>query len=253
MSDSVARATSWLRSADAVTVLSGAGVSTDSGIPDFRGPQGVWTRDPSAERLSTLQAYLEEPDVRYRAWRTRLDHPTWHARPSAAHRALVDVERAGKLHAIVTQNIDELHQRAGSDPAKVVEIHGTMRWAECLTCEVRTPMQDVLARVDAGEEDPSCLACGGIQKSATISFGQALKPDVLEAAVRAARSCDLFLAVGSSLTVQPAAGLCGEAVDRGARLVVMNAEPTPYDGVAEAVIHGELGQTLPKLVSAALA
>ncbi|MQA85178.1 MAG: NAD-dependent deacetylase [Streptosporangiales bacterium] len=242
----------WLRSASAVTVLSGAGISTDSGIPDFRGPQGVWTKDPSAERLSTLQAYLADPEVRRRAWRSRREHPTWHARPNAAHSALVDLERAGRLHAIVTQNIDELHQEAGSDPSKVIEIHGTMRWAECLTCGVRTAMQEVLARVDAGEEDPACLACGGIQKSATISFGQALKQDVLAAAVSAARSCDLFLAVGSSLTVHPAAGLCGEAVDRGARLVIMNAQPTPYDGLADAVIRAPLGQTLPELVSAAL-
>ena len=252
MDDGVTSASAWLRSAGAVTVLSGAGISTDSGIPDFRGPQGVWTKDPSAERMSSLHVYLAEPEVRRRAWRARRDHPAWRARPNASHRALVEVERAGKLHAIVTQNIDELHQRAGSSADKVIEIHGTMLWAECLSCGARTPMGDVLTRVDAGEDDPPCLDCGGIQKSATISFGQSLKPDVLQAAVLAARSCDLLLAVGSSLTVHPAAGLCAEAVDHGARLVIINAQPTPYDPIADAVIRASLGETLPRLVSAAL-
>lgn len=250
--DGTARATAWLRSAGAVTVLSGAGVSTDSGIPDFRGPQGVWTKDPSAERMSTLQAYLADPEVRRRAWRNRRDHPAWSARPNAGHASLVELERTGKLRAIVTQNIDELHQQAGSSPDKVIEIHGTMRWAVCLSCEARTPMQEVLARVDAGEDDPACLACGGIQKSATISFGQALDRRVLDAAIRAARECDLFLAIGTSLTVHPAAGLCEEAVDCGARLVIMNAQPTPYDRIADVVIRSPLGSVLPTLVAAAV-
>ncbi|MEU6036618.1 Sir2 family NAD-dependent protein deacetylase [Actinomadura sp. NPDC047616] len=242
----------WLPRAQAITVLSGAGISTDSGIPDFRGPQGVWTKNPEAAAQSTIGAYLADPEVRRQAWRSRRDHPAWHAQPNAAHEALVRLERAGRLRAIVTQNIDGLHQRAGAAPERVIEIHGTMREAECLSCGLRTPMPQVLARVEAGEDDPPCPDCGGIQKSATISFGQALDPDVLDAAVEAARSCDLFLAVGTSLTVQPAAGLCLEAVERGARFVIVNAEPTPYDPVADAVLRRPVGDTLPRLVELAV-
>ncbi|HEY8450989.1 MAG TPA: Sir2 family NAD-dependent protein deacetylase [Natronosporangium sp.] len=249
---SEAEVAGWLVEAQRVTVLTGAGISTDSGIPDFRGPQGVWTRDPSAQALVTIDAYLADPEVRRRAWQARLTHPVWQAEPNAGHRALVDLERSGRLRALITQNIDGLHQRAGSGEDTVIEIHGTMREAVCLSCGLRTPMPEILKRVDAGEEDPPCAECGGIQKSATISFGQALDPDVLEAAVAAARSCDLFLAVGTSLTVQPAAGLCLEAVEHGARLVIINAEETPYDGLADAVLRRPIGETLPRLARIAL-
>jgi NAD-dependent protein deacetylase/lipoamidase len=234
-----------------ITVLTGAGISTDSGIPDFRGPQGVWTKDPAAAAMSTLDAYVSDPEVRRRAWRSRRDHPAWRARPNAAHAALVELERAGLLNAIVTQNIDGLHQRAGSSPERVIEIHGTLRDAVCLSCGLRTPMPEVLVRVEAGEADPPCLACGGIQKSATISFGQALDREVLSAAIRAARSCDLFVAVGTSLTVQPAAGLCVEAAEHGALLAILNADETPYDELADAVLRGPVGDTLPRLVGIA--
>jgi NAD-dependent deacetylase len=236
--------------AQAVTVLTGAGISTDSGIPDFRGPQGVWTRDPQAQRLSTLQEYVRDPQVRRRAWQGRRVHQAWAAQPNEAHRALVDLERTGRLVAIITQNIDGLHQRAGSSPDKVVEVHGTLFEAECLGCGRRTPMSEALDRVAAGEDDPPCLVCRGIQKSATISFGQQLNPDVFAAARRATLACDLFLAVGSSLTVQPAASLCGLAVDGGAVLVVVNADPTPYDDLADAVIREPIGTVLPRLVVA---
>ena len=241
----------WLRNASAVTVLTGAGISTESGIPDFRGPQGVWTKDPQAAAMSTIDVYLADPVVRRRAWRSRRDHPAWGAEPNAGHRALVDLERAGRLRAIVTQNIDGLHQKAGSDPDLVIEVHGTMLEVECLGCGRRTPMPEVLARVDQGEEDPPCLECGGIQKSATISFGQALKPEVFTAAERAARDCDVFLAVGSSLGVQPAAGLCVEAVESGARLVIINAQETPYDRLADAIVREPIGTVLPTLLSEA--
>ncbi|TDC97450.1 Sir2 family NAD-dependent protein deacetylase [Actinomadura sp. 7K507] len=241
-----------LPKADAITVLTGAGISTDSGIPDFRGPEGVWTKDPAAEAMSTIGTYLADPDVRRRAWRSRRDNPLWDAEPNAAHAALAELERAGRLRALITQNIDGLHQRAGSGAGTVIEIHGSMRDAVCLSCDLRTPMTEILKRVDAGEEDPSCVECGGIQKSATISFGQALDQDVLDAAVTASRSCDLFIAVGTSLTVQPAAGLCLEAVDHGARLVIINAEETPYDGLADAVLRRPIGETLPRLAAIAL-
>jgi len=234
-----------------ITVLTGAGISTDSGIPDYRGPNGLWTRNPEAARMSTLADYVADPDVRRRAWQSRQTHPAWTAEANDGHRALVELERSGRLVALLTQNVDGLHQRAGSDPSLVVELHGTIWWAECLDCRARTPMADELARVSDDEPDPACRACGGILKSATISFGQQLDPDVIERAVRAASSCDLFLAVGSSLTVQPAAGLCHVAVDAGADLVVVNAEPTPYDALAALVIREPIGKTLPELVHAA--
>src|SRR4051794_35303564 len=241
----------WLRNASAVTVLTGAGISTESGIPDFRGPQGVWTKDPNAAAMATIDRYLADPEVRRSMWRSRRDHPAWGAEPNAGHRALVDLEHSGRLRAIITQNIDGLHQKAGSDPDLVIEVHGTMLEAECLVCGRRTPMPEVLTRLDLGEDDPPCLTCGGIQKSATISFGQALRPEVFTAAERAARDCDLFLAVGSSLGVQPAAGLCLKAVENGARLVIINAQETPYDRVAHAVVREPIGQVLPTLVSEA--
>jgi NAD-dependent deacetylase len=240
-----------LADVSSITVLTGAGVSTDSGIPDFRGPQGVWTKDPSAAAMATLDSYVSDPEVRRRAWRSRREHPAWRAEPNVAHTALVELERAGLLTAIITQNVDGLHQRAGSSPGSVIEIHGSILDAVCLTCQLRTPMPEVLARVDAGEDDPPCPACGGIQKSATISFGQALDPNVLDAAIEAARSCDLFVAAGTSLTVQPAAGLCLEAVEHGALLVILNAQETPYDDVADAVLRGPVGESLPKLVGLA--
>lgn len=238
----------WIAGADAVTVLTGAGISTDSGIPDFRGPQGVWTKDPAAQALFTIDSYVGDPEVRRRAWRERLDHPAWNATPGPGHRALVDLERAGQLRAICTQNIDGLHQAAGSDPALVLELHGTLHEVMCLACGRRTPTPEVLDRVRGGEDDPPCLRCGGIQKSATVSFGQTLDPDVLHAASTAARTCDLFLAVGSSLLVMPAAGLCRVATRAGARLVIVNAEPTPYDDEADAVIRTPIGDALPGIV-----
>jgi NAD-dependent deacetylase len=239
----------WLIGARTITVLTGAGISTDSGIPDFRGPQGVWTRDPEAEKLSTLQYYVADPEIRRRAWQERLRHPAWTARPNAAHAALVDLERQGRLRALLTQNIDGLHQAAGSSPDLVVELHGTVHQVACLACGDRTSMRSALDRVEAGEPDPSCFACGGILKSATISFGQALDPDVIGAAADAAADCDVFLTVGTSLTVHPAAGLTDLAAGAGARIVVLNAEPTPYDDLADLVVREPSGVALPRLVT----
>lgn len=241
----------WLASARRISVLTGAGISTDSGIPDFRGPQGLWTKDPASQRLFTLQAYVADPELRVEAWQRRLAHDTWTAVPNAGHVALAELEQAGRLDAIVTQNIDGLHQRAGSSPDVVIEIHGTIWQVECLACDRRTPMQATLDRVRTGEADPPCLACGGLLKSATISFGQSLVPAVLRRAQQAAQSCDLFLAVGTSLTVQPAAGLCRVALTAGARLVIVNAEPTPYDDRADAVLREPISAVLPQLVAVA--
>lgn len=242
-------AAGWIRHARRVTVLTGAGISTDSGIPDFRGPQGVWTRDPTTPALFTIGTYRADPDVRRRAWQARLDHPIWHARPNSGHRALVELERAGRLRALLTQNIDGLHQAAGSSPDRVLELHGTVHWVRCLSCPHRARMPDVLAQVAAGEADPPCPACGGIQKSATISFGESLDQAVLAAAIEASADCDVFLSVGTSLSVHPAAGLCDYALESGARLVIVNAEPTPYDQVAHAIIRQSISEALPELVT----
>jgi NAD-dependent deacetylase len=245
--DTLAAGVAVLAGATRVAVLSGAGVSTDSGIPDFRGPNGLWTRNPGAERLSSFQAYRDDPDVRRQSWQARLAHPVWTAEPNEAHRALASLERAGRLVAILTQNIDGLHQRAGS--VSVLELHGSMRDTVCLNCDDRRPMAEALDRVRAGAVDPECLVCGGVLKSATISFGQPLDQDVLAAAKDAALSCDVMLAVGSSLSVQPAAGLVGLAARAGATVVICNASETPYDGLAAIVLREPLGTVLPALVS----
>jgi NAD-dependent deacetylase len=239
---------SALRSARKVVGLTGAGISTESGIPDFRGPQGVWTKDPKAERLATIQAYMSDRDVRVQAWQLRLEHPAWAADPNAGHRALAELERKGRLHTLVTQNIDGLHQSAGTSPGILIEIHGTMREVVCMECGDRAEMQRALDRVRAGEEDPECRTCGGILKSATISFGQNLVPEDLDRAQGAARGCDLFLAVGTSLAVYPVAYLPKTALDAGARLAIFNAEPTPYDLYADWVVRDPLGECLPTLV-----
>ena len=237
----------WIARAERVVVLTGAGISTDSGIPDFRGPQGVWTKNPKAEKLSDIRYYMSDPEVRRLSWQSRLEHPAWSARPNAGHLALVALERRGKLHALITQNIDELHQLAGHAPAKVIEVHGTMRQVVCMSCGERAPMEKALARVRAGEADPPCRSCGGILKSATISFGQQLVPEVIDRAMRAAAEADLFLSVGTSLQVYPIAGAVQVAKRAGARLVIVNAEATPFDQIADAVFNDPIGELLPRL------
>ncbi len=246
----IERAAQILGSGRRVTVLTGAGISTDSGIPDFRGPQGVWTKNPAAERTSTLTHYLNDPEVRQLSWHQRLVSPAWAAEPNPGHAALVDLERQGRLVAVVTQNIDELHQRAGNDPDLVIEVHGTMRRVVCWDCGDEAPMETALDRVRSGEPDPHCLGCGGILKSATISFGQSLDPLTVERAEAAADNCDVFLAVGSSLAVYPAAGLVPRARSAGAEVIVLNAEPTPFDPIAAAVVRGSISEVLPALVAA---
>jgi NAD-dependent deacetylase len=240
----------WLAQAERVTVLTGAGISTDSGIPDFRGPNGVWTKNPAAEKASDISVYLSDPAVRRAVWQSRLTTPAWQAQPNRGHHALVELERAGKLHALVTQNVDELHQRAGHDPAKVIEVHGTIYWSICWDCGDRRPMAETLERVRAGEEDPPCRVCGGILKSDTISFGQSLVPEVIERALAATDACDLLLAVGSSLSVYPAASVVPRAKAAGAKVVIVNGEPTSMDRYADALLLGPIGELLPRLVSA---
>lgn len=233
-----------------IAILTGAGISTDSGIPDFRGPQGVWTRDPAAEKLFTFDAYVADPAVRRASWQARLQNPAWHAEPNPAHRALVSLEQASLPMRIITQNIDGLHQKAGSSPRKVIELHGTMFTVTCLSCHDHTTMRAALDRVSAGEPDPACLRCGGILKSGTIMFGEPLNPNTLEQAARIAMACEVFWAVGTSLRVEPAASLCEVAVRSGAELVIVNAEPTPYDELASSVVREPIGEALPRLVAA---
>ena len=245
--ETIERVRGWISASARVVALTGAGISTDSGIPDFRGPQGVWTRNPKAERLSNIHFYMSDPEVRRLAWQSRLDHPAWRAAPNAGHRALVVLEERGRLHALVTQNIDGLHQRAGSAVDKVIEVHGTVHDAICMQCSWRGPMLAVLDRVRAGEEDPPCRQCGGILKSATISFGQALVPEVIARAMRAASEADLVLAIGTSLQVYPVAGAVPAAKAAGARVVIVNAEPTPFDDVADGVLRGSIGEVLPAI------
>ncbi|MCB2019797.1 MAG: Sir2 family NAD-dependent protein deacetylase [Burkholderiaceae bacterium] len=240
------RARALLARAERVVALTGAGISTDSGFPDFRGPHGVCTKDPAAEKASTLSHYVADPEVRRAAWRTRLDSPAWRAEPNAGHHALVALERQGRLHTLVTQNIDELHQRAGH-AAEVIEVHGTVRRVMCWGCGRRAPMEEALARVRAGEADPACTACGGILKSDTISFGQPLVPEVIARAMQRAGEADLLLAVGSTLSVYPVAGVVPCAKDAGARLVIVNDQPTPFDDIADAVLRGPIGELLPAL------
>jgi NAD-dependent deacetylase len=239
----------WIDGSDRVVVLTGAGISTDSGIPDFRGPQGLWTRNPEAEKLSNIHYYVSDRDVRKAAWRARLAHPAWSAKPNTGHAALASLEHRGKLHALVTQNIDGLHQRAGNSSARVIEVHGTVLEVICLDCGWIGIMKDTLERVRAGEEDPACRECNGILKSNTISFGQSLVPEVIDRAIAVSQECDLLLSVGTSLQVYPVAGIVPAAKAAGARVVILNEQPTPFDKIADAKLRGSISEVLPQICS----
>ncbi len=243
------RLAALLRDADQVVVLTGAGISTESGIPDFRGPQGIWTKDPAAERKATIQHYVADAEHRRQVWRNRAGSELFAGEPNSGHVALAELERRAHLHTLVTQNVDGLHQAAGTSPGIVVEIHGTVHGVKCLQCGWHGPMAETLERVRAGDDDPACLECGGMLKSATISFGENLVPADLERAQRAAAGADVFLAIGTSLGVYPAAALPEQALRAGAVLAVLNGEATPFDSLAEFVIGDRLGDVLPDLVA----
>jgi len=236
----------WIAASRRTLVFTGAGISTESGIPDFRGPNGVWTRTDPARY--TIQNYLADPEVRRERWRDRLRSPLAEALPNEGHRAIVELERMGVAGTVVTQNIDGLHQLAGS--SDVIELHGTTREAACLSCGDRMPIERVLSRVEEGDEDPRCDRCGGILKSATISFGQALIEADVDRAMAEAESCDFCLAAGSTLSVWPAAGVPLAAARNGARLVIVNDGDTDLDEAAAARIGGRCGAVLPALVAA---
>ncbi|MFI0419849.1 SIR2 family NAD-dependent protein deacylase [Spongiactinospora sp. 9N601] len=232
-----------------VTALTGAGMSTDSGIPDYRGPAGLWNKDPDYEKLVTYSIYMSDPDIRRRSWLFRGDSPAWTAEPNAAHRALAALPDAW----IITQNVDGLHQRAGSPAERVLELHGNMFRAVCTSCGRTGTTREAIDRVLAGDPDPACHACGGVLKTATVMFGEALDAAVLSAAAEAAQSCEIFLAIGTSLQVQPAASLVRVAAESGARVIIVNAEPTPYDHLAEQVIGTPIGGAVPRLCETLLA
>jgi NAD-dependent deacetylase len=231
-----------------VVVLTGAGISTDSGIPDFRGPNGLWTKNPAAEKASDIRFYLGDPEVRRAAWQNRLTTPAWTARPNRGHAAIVELERRGQLSGLVTQNIDGLHQKAGNSPDKVIEVHGTVWFTRCWECQDRRPMEEALDRVRAGDDDPACLACGGILKSDTISFGQALVPEVIDRAMRVSDECDVMLAVGSTLSVFPAANCVPRAKAAGAQVIIVNGDETAMDRYADWLLVGRIGEILPPLI-----
>jgi NAD-dependent deacetylase len=253
VADRLEEVSAWVDAAERVVVLTGAGISTDSGIPDFRGPNGIWTKNPEAERMATIQHYMGDPEVRKRSWRSFLDPAGlggFDVEPNAGHVAIVELERRGKLHALITQNVDGLHQKAGTSPDRVIEIHGTLAEVMCMQCNERAPMARALERVRAGEEDPPCRSCGGILKSATISFGQNLVVADLARSEQAAEECDLLLAVGSTLAVYPAAGVVPIAYQAGARIVIVNGDATELDDLAHAVVRGSISELLPRIVGA---
>ena len=233
-----------------VVVLTGAGVSTASGIPDFRGPQGLWTTDPAAERLSSIDSYVESAEVRSTVWGGALRRRANSVQPNAAHRVLVAFERTGKLTALITQNVDGLHVAAGSDPSLVIEVHGSPRLTRCLRCNAQVATNDVLERVAAGDLDPRCTAtvgddpCGGILKTAVVSFGESLPRQEFARAEYLAKSCELLICIGSTLTVAPVSNLVPKATSRGARLVIINAQPTPYDEEADVIVRGDITTVL---------
>lgn len=249
MTDPIELARKLVAAAEQIVVLTGAGISTDSGLPDFRGPNGIWTKNPEAEKASNISHYVSEPEVRRQNWALRAEGKLWaNVAPNDGHRALLPLQERGVLHTLITQNVDELHQEAGISPDHVVEIHGTTRKAGCLHCDYLTTMEAVLDRVRAGEADPDCPDCGGLMKSATISFGQPLVAADLHRAQRAADEADLLLAIGSTLTVNPIASIVPRAFRAGADVVIVNAEATPFDGLARAVVSGGISDVLPRII-----
>jgi len=251
--DELALARTLIEDSSRIVVLTGAGISTDSGIPDFRGPKGVWTKNPAAEKMATLEHYMADPDVRRASWQMKLEGAARQREPNAGHAALVELEQSGKLDTLITQNVDGLHQDAGSSPERMVEIHGTLREVVCMSCDERAPMERALARVEAGDEDPECRTCGGILKSATISFGQGLVAEDLARAERVARSCDLMIAIGTTLGVYPIAAVVPVAKESGAQVIILNAEPTEMDSLADVLLRGSISEVLPQIIGGAAA
>lgn len=241
------RLAEWLAHAQRGVAFTGAGISTESGIPDFRGPDGFWKRNDQAK--FTIQNYVRDPEHRKERWRMAVDRKSFmrtDVKPNTGHVALARLEQLGCIRGVITQNIDGLHFEAGNE--HVLELHGTSKRVACLSCNESWPAPDVLKRVEEGEDDPACTSCGGILKSATISFGQQLPVDVLQEAHQWSVQADVYLVVGSSLVVTPAADLPGVAKQRGAKLGIINREPTERDFYFDVAILGDAGPTLTELV-----
>lgn len=248
MKPDIDRAIELLRGKERLLAFTGAGISTESGIPDFRGPDGVWTKvDPSE---FTFDKYVNRAETRILSWEMRKQSGVLDAKPNVAHRALVDLWVAGLLSAVVTQNIDGLHQAAGLPAEAVVELHGNVQQVECLECDANWPTETVIARVDAGEADPHCPECGGIIKVSVISFGQAMPVLEMQRASELATACDAMVAIGSTLSVYPAAYVPLEAKQTGARYVIVNQGATEQDHLADVVVEGSAGEVLPAIVEA---
>lgn len=230
-----------------IAVLTGAGISTGSGIPDFRGPAGVWTLNPERMRLLDIDAFMSDREVRVAGWLDWRDHPAWTSSPSIAHRALARLADVGRLDVVLTQNFDGLHQAGGLPENLVVEVHGTLRTASCMRCGNRVKTADIVATL-AAYPDPACATCGGILKPDIVYFGEALPADAIDRAVEAAEKCDVFIAIGTALSVYPVASLAGLAMESGADLIIVNAEPTDYDRYASEVIREPIDVAVPALV-----
>ncbi|BCJ56289.1 NAD-dependent deacetylase [Actinoplanes sp. NBRC 14428] len=254
---------SWTGGVTRMAVLTGAGISTDSGIPDYRGPEGLWTRNPTLVKAFTYGSFMADAEVRAALWRSYADHPAWTAEPNTAHRALAALERGGPAVRILTQNVDGLHQRAGSSPRKVLELHGTIRETVCTGCGARTPTRTggartpirtggacTPARTVSAPGDRRCADCGGVLKPAVVMFGEHLDAATMGLAERIASHSDLMLVIGSSLQVEPVASLCATAVNGGARLVIVNRDPTPYDDLATAVLREPIATAVPRICTA---
>lgn len=248
MAPDIAELTELLRKARRAVVFTGAGMSTESGIPDFRSPGGIWTKMMPVQ----FQDYVADPMARRVSWERRFEmEETWNAvKPNAGHLAVAELVRRGIVAAVITQNIDNLHQAAGVPDAQVIELHGNTRHAKCLTCGARAEIADIRAHFDSHGEAPDCKLCGGIIKTATISFGQAMPETEMARAEEASLAADLFLAAGSSLVVYPAAAFPLVAKRAGATYVILNREQTEQDPYADLVLHREIGPTLSQAVEA---
>ncbi len=241
-------AASLLSAAERILVFTGAGMSTESGIPDFRGPDGIWTKvDP---KEFTYQRYVSRPETRQRSWRMRYTSSLFEATPNEGHTALVRLWRSGKMIGCVTQNIDGLHQSAGLPDDAVVELHGTARRIRCLSCATEADDAEVRVRWEGGESDPACLECGGILKAAVVSFGESMPAAAMDIAAAWADAADLALAIGTTLSVYPAALFPLEVAERGRPLVILNRGPTDHDHKATVRLEGAIGELLPPLVDA---
>lgn len=244
--DDIERLAALLRDSRRAVVFTGAGMSTESGIPDFRSPGGIWTKMMPVQ----FQDYVSDPQARRISWQRRFEmEETWNAvQPNAGHRAVADLVTRGKVSHVITQNIDALHQAGGVPDAQVIELHGNTRYAKCLDCGRRVEIPDIRAHYDAHGDAPDCADCGGIIKTATISFGQPMPEDEMARAEAATLACDLMLVLGSSLGVFPAAGFPLLARRNGARLAILNRDETPMDGYADLVVNAEIGPTLQAVI-----